>query len=40
MAVVNLVGVEIVKNHPTVTGGAGGRLAPWPVASKFDKERR
>ena len=28
MAGVDLVGVRIVKNHPTVTGGPGGRLAP------------
>ena len=29
MAGINLVGVEIVKNYPTVTGGPG---APSPMA--------
>ena len=35
---VDLVGVEIVKNNPTATGGpGGGAKPPWPVASKFDE---
>ena len=34
---VDLVGVEIVKNNPTATGGPGGAKPPWPVASKFDE---
>ena len=28
MAQVDIVGVEIVKNHPSLTGGPGGRLTP------------
>ena len=32
---VNLVGVEIVKNYPSPTGGPGGTKPPRPVASKF-----
>ena len=30
MAGVDLVGAEIVKNHPTSTGEPGGRQAPGP----------
>ena len=30
----NLVGVAIVKNYRTPTGGPGGHLAPRPVASR------
>ena len=32
---VDLVGVELVKNNPTATGGLGGAKPPWPMASKF-----
>ena len=35
MAWVDLVGVGIVKNYLTTTGGPGGHFAPRPVASKF-----
>jgi len=34
---VDLVGVGIVKNNPTATGGPGGAKPPWPMASKFDE---
>ena len=32
---VDLVGIGIVKNKATATGGPGGAKPPWPMASKF-----